>query len=111
MLKEGAIMPYICKRCKNKNDFRRNEYGSCNWSETVYLDEELERFGGDGMEYDNHDSSDSDPVECSDCGSTNVEDVELEEWEAWDGPETNDPEVKEEGESWKDYMKRRNKVK
>ena len=105
-------MPYICKDCSNKTEFRRVVWGSCSYTETEYLNEHGDCEDSENMEHDNYESEDSDPMECSECGSTDVEDVENDEWEAWQGPDAeveDDPNVKGEDESWKDFIERKKK--
>ena len=80
-------MTYICTECPNKTRFRRTQYGSCNYSEEVYLDEngEIDDYGD--TEYDDHNIHDSgDETICSECDSSATSDVTEEEWRDWLGP-------------------------
>lgn len=81
---------YLCKHCGNKEEFQQIAYGTQNFSEVQYLNEE-----GDVQDYGDRDDGDSDindydAVRCSNCDGL-AEDVDVDEWEDWGKPKKKMP--------------------
>ncbi len=80
-------MPFICRDCDNKNDFKQVRNCVCYYSEEEYIDR-----NGDNCDYgdrynEDDECNDVEDVHCNDCDSGNVEDVTEEEWNNWEGPD------------------------
>jgi len=98
-------MPYICKKCSNKEEFKQSVEGNWTSSGLHYIDET-------GEVVDEVMDSDGDIniterglLSCCGCGSTEIEDVTENDWEEWEGPSK--VVKKKKTESWRTNLRRR----
>lgn len=104
-------MPYICKNCKNKTLFNRENSGRCIYIETEAVNEHGEVENTYDTDYEDYEQTETGYLICNNCNSSDIIDVSDIEWENWNGPTENEnnkekhsgKRKKRTNETWKHY--------